>query len=147
MKTLHLSTSTVAVVFALMTQTVSANEIFKFEPAYSRIGFKVRQFLGTVTGRFTQFSGTIDLDREHPEKSSVTTTIQVKSIDTDIAKRDRHLCSPEFFNVEKFPVITFKSKSVKQSGPDSADVVGDFTMHGVVRPVTLHVKSLAPINA
>jgi polyisoprenoid-binding protein YceI len=128
--------------FVVSVQHAVANEIFKIDPAHSRIGFKVHQAIATVTGRFKQFGGTIELDREHPEKSSVTATIQVKSIDTGIAKRDAHLCSPDFFSAGKFPEITFKSRSVKQTGPDAGDIVGDFTMHGVTKPITLHVKLL-----
>ena len=110
------------------------------------IGFDIHQFLGTTHGRFTKFDGRIELDRDHPERSSVTAKIDIRSIDTKIAKRDNHLRSAEFFNVEKFPEITFKSRSVKQTGPQAGDVVGDFTMHGVTRPMTLHVKSLSPIS-
>ena len=66
----------------------------------------------------------------------------MKSIDTGIAKRDAHLRSEEFFNAEKFSEITFKSRSVKRTGPDAGDILGDFTMHGVTRPITLHVKLL-----
>ena len=129
-------------VFTTVLESASAGETFKIDPAHSRIGFKVHQAIATVTGRFKQFGGTIELDRQHPEKSSVTATIQVKSIDTGIAKRDAHLCSPEFFNAPKFPEITFKSRSVKQTGPDAGDILGDFTMHGVTKPITLHVKLL-----
>ncbi len=128
--------------FAVGLSSADAAEVFKIDPAHSRIGFKVHQAIATVTGRFKQFGGTIELDREHPEKSSVTATIQVKSIDTGIAKRDAHVCSAEFFNVAKFPEITFKSRSVKQTGPDAGDIIGDFSMHGVTKPITLHVKLL-----
>ena len=72
--------------------------------------------------------------------------IDARSIDTGIVKRDNHLRSPEFFNIEKFPEITFKSRSVKQTGPQSGDIVGDLTMHGVTKPVTLHVKLLSSTN-
>jgi len=125
---------------------VSANETYKFEPSGSTIGFTVHQFLGTTHGKFTRFSGKIDINREHPENSSVTAQIDVRSIDTHIKKRDDHLRSPEFFNVEKFPQMTFASRSVKRTGPQSGDIVGDLTMHGVTRPVTLHVKLLTPMN-
>ena len=84
----------------------------------------MKQAFTTVTGRLKEFSGTVQVDREHPEKSSVTATIQVKSIDTGNAKRDAHLCSEEFFNAAKFPEITFKSRSVKQTGPDAGDILG-----------------------
>jgi polyisoprenoid-binding protein YceI len=131
-----------AIFFAMALSSADAAEVFKIVPAPSTIGFKVHQAIATVSGRFKQFGGTIEIDREHPEKSSVTATIQVKSIDTGIAKRDAHLCSPDFFNAAKFPEITFKSRSVKQTGPDAGDIVGDFTMHGVTKPITLHVKLL-----
>ena len=95
-----------------------------------------------MKGKFTQFSGTLDLDREHPARSNVAATIQVRSIDTAIAKRDEHLRSAEFFNVAKYPEITFQSKSVKQTGTDTGDIVGELAMHGVKKEITLHVKFL-----
>jgi polyisoprenoid-binding protein YceI len=119
-----------------------ANEIFRFDPAHSTIAFTVRHFLGTAKGKFTKFNGTIEVDREHPEKSSVVATIQAASIDTAIAKRDEHLRGPDFFNVQKFPEITFKSRHVKQTGPNAGDIIGDLTMHGVARTITLHVQLL-----
>jgi polyisoprenoid-binding protein YceI len=125
---------------------VLANETYRFDPSGSTIGFSVHQFLGTTHGKFAKFNGKIDVDREHPENSSVTAQIDVRSIDTRIKKRDDHLRSPEFFNVEKFPQMTFKSRSVKQTGPQSGDILGDLTIHGVTRPVTLHVKLLTPLN-
>src|SRR5256714_2141867 len=123
-----------------------ANETYKFDPSGSTIGFSVHQFLGTTHGKFAKFNGRINVDREHPENSSVTAQIDVRSIDTRIKKRDDHLRSAEFFNVEKFPQITFKSRSVKQIGPQSGDILGGLTMHGVTKPVTLHVKLLTPLN-
>jgi polyisoprenoid-binding protein YceI len=131
------------VILATALQSVSAAEKFQIDSSHSRIGFKVKQAFATVTGRFKQFDGTIQVDRQHSEKSSVMATIQVKSIDTGIAKRDAHLCSEEFFNAAKFPDIAFKSRSVKQTAPDAGDISGDFTMHGVTRPITLHVKLLS----
>ena len=129
-----------------LTATALARESYRFDPSGSAIGFSVHQFLGTTRGKFTSFNGRIEVDREHPEKSSVTAQIGVRSIDTQIKKRDDHLRSAEFFNVEKFPQITFKSRSVKRTGPQSGDILGDLTMHGVTKPVTLHVKLLTPLN-
>jgi polyisoprenoid-binding protein YceI len=123
---------------------ILAGERFKFDASHSTIAFSVHQFLGTTHGRFTKFEGTIEVDREHPEKSSVVSKIDVRSIDTKIEKRDNHLRSPEFFDVEKFPAMTFKSRSVKQTGPQSGDIEGDLTMHGVTKPITLHVKLTGP---
>ena len=131
------------VVIAVIAATAFSHataDTYKIDNAHSSIGFKVHQFISATTGSFKQFSGTIELDREHAERSAVSATIQVKSIDTGIAKRDRHLLSPEFFDAEKYPEIIFKSRSVKRTGPQSADIAGDFTMHGVTKPITLHVK-------
>ena len=135
-----------AVAVAALSPAVLAGEIYKFGPSGSTIGFSVHQFLGTTQGKFTKFNGKVDVNREHPENSSVTAQIDVRSIDTQIKKRDDHLRSAEFFNVEKYPQITFKSRSVKQTGPQSGDVLGDLTMHGVTKPITLHVKLLTPLN-
>ena len=136
----------IALIFAAFVQSAAANETYQFDQARSTIGFRVRQFLGTTNGKFTQFSGSIDLDRQRPEHSSVSARIQVSSIDTRIKKRDDHLRSPEFFNAAKFPQITFKSRSVKQTGPQSGDITGDLTMHGVTKPITLHVKLVTPVT-
>jgi polyisoprenoid-binding protein YceI len=124
---------------AVVTSAAHANEVFKIDPEHSTIEFKVRHLLGTARGRFTKFSGTIDVDRERPEESSVTATIQAASLDTGIAKRDGHLRGADFFNVQKFPEITFKSRHVKSTGSNAGEIVGDLTMHGVTRPMTLRV--------
>jgi polyisoprenoid-binding protein YceI len=136
-----------AFVFAAAIHSAAADETFKFDASHSTIGFRVHQFLGTANGKFTRFSGEIDLDRQHPERSSVSAKIQVASIDTGIKKRDDHLRSLEFFNVAKFPEITFKSRGVKQTGPQSGNIIGDLTMHGVTRPITLHVKLATPLTS
>jgi polyisoprenoid-binding protein YceI len=132
--------------WAAVLSTATANEVYKINTGHSSISFKVHQYLAVTNGKFKKFSGTIDIDRDHPEKSSVVAKIDVRSIDTGIRKRDDHLRSAEFFNVGKFPEITFKSQSVKQTGQQSGDIVGDFTMHGVTKPITLHVKLLTPLR-
>ena len=128
-----------AILFVASTFVSNAGEIYKFDQQRSKIGFSVHQFLGTTNGKFTKFDGKIDIDRDHPENSSVTAR-------TGIVKRDNHLRSPEFFAVDKYPEITFKNRSVKQSGPQAGDIVGDLTMHGVTKPVTLHVKLISSPN-
>jgi polyisoprenoid-binding protein YceI len=139
---MRLSIRFVAVLVALAGTISSAlaNQTYKIDPAHSTIGFKVHQYLTTVSGKFTRFSGTIDVDPDHPENSSVVAKIDVKSIDTGIAKRDAHLCSAEFFNVAKFPEITFKSRQVKRTGESTGDITGEFTMHGVTKTIVLHAK-------
>ncbi len=143
MKRLIRLTSITLVFFALSSAAV-ANETYKFDQSHSMIGFEVHQFFAATTGRFTKFDGKIDL--EQPDKSSVVARIDVRSIDTGIAKRDNHLRSPEFFNVEKFPKINFKSRSVKRIGQQGGDILGDLTMHGVTKPITLHVKLVGSIS-
>ena len=136
----------VTVLVAGFWSVALASETYKFDAAHSKIGFSVHQFLGATHGMFKKFEGRIEVDREHPENSSVTARIDVRSIDTGIVKRDNHLRSEEFFNVEKYPEMTFKSRSVKQTGPQAGDILGDLTMHGVTKPVTLHVKLLSSPN-
>jgi polyisoprenoid-binding protein YceI len=119
--------------------TLKANETFKIDPSDSTIAFGVRHMLGTAKGKFSKFKGAIVVDRDHPEQSSVTVTIDVASIDTGIAKRDEHL-REELFNVAKYPEITFKSRRVKQTGANTGEITGDLTMHGVSRPIILSVQ-------
>jgi polyisoprenoid-binding protein YceI len=125
---------------ALAVSHARAGEQYTFDENRSTIGFEVHHLLGMARGQFHRFSGTIDLNRDQPERSSVTAGIQVASIDTGIRKRDEHLRSPDFFDVSKFPEIKFESKAVKRTGERAGDVTGDFTMHGVKRPIVLHVE-------
>jgi len=131
-----------ALSLAISGATALANETYKIDPARSTIAFKVRHMLGTAKGKFTKFNGTIEVDREQPDKSSVTVSIQSASIDTAIAKRDEHLRTADFFDVQKFPEITFKSQKVNRTGSNTGEIVGNLTMHGVTREITLNVQLL-----
>ena len=142
MKSKRLLLSLAIAIGLLSAPSTQAGDLFKFDPAHSTIAFKVRHFLGTAKGQFTKFSGTIEVDREHPEKSSVSATIQAASIDTANAKRDEHLRTADFFNVRQYPEISFKSRRVKQTGPNAGEIAGDLTMHGVTRAITLNVQLL-----
>ncbi|MEO5718801.1 MAG: YceI family protein [Chthoniobacterales bacterium] len=122
--------------------TTQADDTYKIDPVHSSISFKVRHFFSYVNGSFKTFDGTITVDPDHPEKSSVTATIDATSVDTRNEKRDEDLRSADFFEVAKYPTITFKSKSVKQTGADSGDIIGDLTLHGVTKEITLHAKFL-----
>ena len=130
----------------LFAPLCTSAETYKIDSAHSRIAFSVHQFINTVRGDFHQFSGTIEVDRDSPERSSVVAGIAVASIDTKIQKRDHHLLSAEFFDAAKFPEITFKSRSVKRTGENSGDVTGDFAMHGITKPLTLHLKLTTPLT-
>jgi polyisoprenoid-binding protein YceI len=122
--------------------TARANETFRIDPSRSTIGFKVRHLLGTAKGKFSKFNGTIVVDRDHPEQSSVSVTISAASIDTGIATRDEHLRG-ELFDVAKYPEITFKSRRVKQTSSNVGEIAGDLTMRGVTRAIILNVQLLS----
>jgi len=131
-----------AAIFSFQSPLFAAAETFKIDPVHSTIGFKVRHLFSNVTGRFVKVEGTISYDAEHPENSSVEATIPVSSITTANDMRDKHLQSPDFFDVAKFTDITFKSKSVKAADPKSLEVTGDLTIHGVTKEVLLNVSFL-----
>ncbi|MFT3867838.1 MAG: YceI family protein [Nibricoccus sp.] len=137
---LFLAVAAVATAFA---QTASAAvETYKIDPVHSSVGFSIRHFVSKVPGTFTKFSGTITVDRDNLEKSSVEATIEVASVNTANEKRDAHLQSPDFFDSAKYGTATFKSKSWKKTGEDAFDVTGDLTLHGVTKPVVLKAKLL-----
>ena len=132
----------VAAIFCGGVVTAHADDTYQIDSVHSSINFKIRHFFSYVNGSFKKFEGTIRVDPDHPEKSSVNATIDTASIDTRNDKRDEDLRSADFFDVTKYPTITFKSKSVKQTGAGSGDILGDLTMHGVTKEITLHVKFL-----
>lgn len=137
-----------AMATAMLVLTRMAHaDTYKIDNSHSEIGFSVHQFLSVTRGRFKHFSGNIEVDREQPERSSVLARIKVGSIDTGIRKRDQHLLSAEFFDAAKFPEIVFRSRSVKQTGEQTGDIEGELTMHGISRPILLHVKLVSPLPA
>jgi len=123
----------------LLIHSTFAADTFAFDKAHSTMGFEVRHLFSNVPGKFDDFEGSINYDEANPDQSSVEVTIKTASIDTGAKMRDDDLRSPNFFDAAKFPTITFKSKSVKSTGKDTADVTGDLTMHGVTKEVVLKV--------
>jgi len=120
-----------------------AAETFTIDSVHSSVGFKIRHLFSHVSGRFSDFDGTLKYDAEQPEKSSIELVIQAESIDTDNQRRDDHLRSEDFFHVAEHPTITFKStKIVPGEKPNRYRVTGDFTMRGVTKPVTIDVEML-----
>ena len=119
---------------------LAANETFKFDKAHTLIGFRIRHVVTKVEGRFRDFDGTISLDRNNPAASKVELTIQAASVDTANETRDKDLRSANYFDVEKYPTITFKSTKVESKGADAYDVTGDFTLHGVTKTIHVPVK-------
>ncbi len=113
---------------------------YAIDPAHSQVDFSIKHLaISTVRGRFALKEGTVALDPSDVTKSNVTAVIDVASVDTGAPQRDGHLKSPDFFDTAKFPTATFKSTSVKRSG-SGYDVIGDLTLHGVTKPVTLHME-------
>ena len=115
--------------------------LWNIDGSHSTAEFSVRHLMITnVKGRFGTVSGTVDYDAAAPEQSKINVTIDATSIDTRDEKRDGHLRSPDFFDVEKFPTITFVSKKVTKAG-DTLSATGDLTMHGVTKEITLEVET------
>jgi catalase len=126
---------------ALLTaHAVFASDIYFIDKNHSNLGFLIRHLFTKVPGRFTEFSGQVTFDEGNPDQSAVQVTIKTASINTDNETRDKDLRSANFFDVEKFPEMTFRSKSVKWTSQNTADVTGDLTMHGVTREVVLKVE-------
>lgn len=110
------------------------------DPAHTQIEFAVKHMMfTTVRGQFSDFEGTVELDEENPAQSSVSVTIETASVDTGVSDRDDHLRSGDFFDAENHPRIIFESKSVSGSIEEGGDfeIVGDLTIRGVTKEVTL----------
>jgi polyisoprenoid-binding protein YceI len=121
------------------SQAFAETTNYAIDPAHSEIDFSIRHMaISTVHGRFGLASGTILLDKNDPTKSSVIANIDATTLDTGTPQRDTHLKSADFFDTAKYPTATFKSTAVKHSGA-GYDVYGDLTLHGVTKPVILHM--------
>lgn len=114
---------------------------YAIDPDHSQVIFKVKHMgISTVTGRFDLMEGSYTFDDKDVSNSSVETTIQTASVNTNKQKRDDHLKSPDFLNVDKYPTITFKSKEVKKGDGDDFTIVGDLTINGVTKQVELDAE-------
>jgi polyisoprenoid-binding protein YceI len=112
------------------------------DASHSNAGFAVKHLvISTVRGAFSKLDGKIVLDEADVTRSVVEATLDVNSLDTQVADRDTHLKSPEFFDAATYPTITFKSTKVARAGKDRLKVTGDLTLHGVTKPVTLDVAT------
>ncbi len=131
-----------ALAFGLVRSASAAVETYAIDPVHSSAGFTLRHVISKFTGSFTKVTGTIVVDRDNLEKSTVDATIDIGSVNTADEKRNTHLKSPDFFDFPKFPAMTFKSKSWKKTGADTYDVTGDLTIKDVTKEVVLKVTSL-----
>jgi polyisoprenoid-binding protein YceI len=125
----------------MSTITVPTTGTYSIDPSHSRIGFVARHaMISKVRGSFNEFDGTGYFDAEHPERSRFELTIKAASIDTRNADRDGHLRSNDFFDMERYPEITFRSTLVEAVSADVYRVTGDLSIKGVTRPVTFDVE-------
>lgn len=123
----------------LMPLTASAST-WNIDPDHSSVGFSIRHLMvSNVRGTFDRFGGSVDLDDKNIAAAKVSATIEAASINTRVQKRDEHLQGAEFFDVTRFPAITFVSKKWSRDPKGKLKVAGDLTMHGVTRPVVLNV--------
>jgi len=124
---------------------ISARQVdaqtFKVDPVHSAVVFRIHHFnAGMFWGRFNAPTGTVNWSSEDPTKSTFEITIPAKNLDTGNAKRDSDLSGPDFFNSKQYSDITFKSTSVKKTGDNTYEVMGDLTMKGVTKPVTASIE-------
>lgn len=127
---------------------LAQTDTWQLDPNHSAAQFAVRHLgISTVRGAFSKVTGTVQYDPAHPEQTVIDATIEANSVDTRVEMRDKDLRSPNFFDVEKYPTITFKSKKVDSPAAGKLNVTGDLTIHGVTKEVMLRVDGpAAPIK-
>lgn len=128
----------------LLLPGLAAATAYKVDPDHTNVAFRVRHLFTAVQGRFDRFEGTIDFDPAKPEETKVEGWIDAKSINTNVQERDKHLRSDDFFDVAKYPKITFVSSKPPQidASKKSGKLEGVLTIHGVEKPVVLDVTYL-----
>jgi polyisoprenoid-binding protein YceI len=132
-----------AAILSLGTAAHAQASAWTIDSAHSGVNFEIRHLaVSNVHGAFSKVTGTINLDEKNITKSSVEATIDATTVNTNMDPRDKHLKSPDFFDVEKFPTLTFKSTSFSNAG-GKLKMTGDLTLHGVTKPVTLDVDGPA----
>jgi polyisoprenoid-binding protein YceI len=131
----------IATVALLLVPALTFASTWQIDPDHTSIQFKVRHLMvSNVKGVFHKFSGTVEVDDKDINRSRVTIAIDTASVDTGVAKRDSDLRSDHFFDVTKFPTMTFVSRKVEKVGADNLKVTGDLTIHGITREVVLDVE-------
>lgn len=115
--------------------------VYDIDPGHSEISFRIRHLVSKISGRFTGFSGIIEFEPGKPLSLKAEATISAESVSTGNGKRDEHLKSADFFNVAKFPLLTFKSTGMKSlpKEKERIQMTGDLTLLGTTKPVTLDV--------
>ncbi|MEK7679198.1 MAG: YceI family protein [Deltaproteobacteria bacterium] len=133
-----------AAVLVLSSKAVMAEDyVIDSKNAHAFIQFKISHLgYSWILGRFNRFDGTFSYDEKNPRASKVTVTVDTASIDTNNAERDKHLRSEKFFEVKQYPEAVFVSRSYEPKGNDTGVLKGDFTLHGVTRPIEIKVKHI-----
>lgn len=122
-------------------------DTYKVDGVHSTAIFRVKHMDASYAyGRFDEVTGTFTIDEKAPERCAFNVQVAAGSVDTNNPKRDQHLKGPDFLNAKQFPTIAFKSKTVKKAGKDTYEVVGDLTLHGVTKPVTVTIETVGPIK-
>ena len=139
---------TLVTALAMAATAAAQAGTWQIDPNHTAAQFSVRHLgLSTVRGAFTKVSGTAKYDPADPSKDFLEVTIDANSVDTRVEMRDNDLRSPRFFDVQKFPTITFHSKAAKAAGAGKMKITGDLTIHGVTKEVVLDVDGpTAPIK-
>ena len=131
---------TAFIALALSAAALAQTGTWQVDPNHSSAQFSVKHLgVSTVRGAFTKVTGSAQYDPADASKDSVDITIDASSVDTRVQMRDNDLRSPNFLDVQKYPTITFKSKQAKSAGEGKLQIVGDLTIHGVTKEVTLDV--------
>lgn len=142
MKKLILASAvSIAVVGAAQADEHSGTYAFDTKGAHQFVMFKISHLgYSWLYGRFNDFDGEFTYDAENPANSSVSVTVDTTSLDSNHAERDKHLRSDDFLHVDRFPEATFTSKRVEVDGEGEADIIGDLTLHGVTKEITLDAE-------
>lgn len=126
---------------AAMAPATDAAETYKIDPVHTVVLFKIDHLgVSNFYGRFNDVSGEFTFDEKDPSKSSFEVTVKADSVDTNEAKRDQHIKSPDFLNAKQFPVITFKSKTIDKMKDGSYRATGEFQLHGVKKDMTIDIE-------
>ena len=136
--------ATIVAAAAFTLPALASASTWNIDPDHSNVGFKVRHLMvSNVKGSFEKHKGTVEINDKDITKSKVAVTIDTASVNTNVAKRDEHLRSADFFDAAKYPTMTFVSKSVAKAGKGKLKVTGDLTLHGVTKQVVLNVEGPA----
>ena len=133
-----------AILLFAMAAAIGSAATYQIDAAHSRAGFIVKHMMVTnVPGAFTKVAGTVDYDPKNLAATRLDITIDAASVDTGVVKRDAHLRSADFFDVAKYPTLTFQSTKAVRNGSGQIEITGNLTMHGVTKPVVLTVSEVS----